>query len=173
MHTSLKQEDPLSMFTYHSHHPQITTESTTVGKTGSYLKTGGEEKEWNYCLCAKHDNRLFMGLSSVMRRISHRAESVDLLCRNEAEWLRAWMTGSIMTPAWSFGCSCYTLFFSILAFTHPVQAHIDTCQSALVSLYSLWPKPDHINIQIRPYLSPLIAWSVTKGPLDPALAPNS
>lgn len=45
MHTNLKQEDPLSMFTYHSCHPKMTTKDTTVGKTGSYLKTWGEERE--------------------------------------------------------------------------------------------------------------------------------
>ena len=161
------------MFTYHSCHPKITIKNTTMGKTGSYLKTCGEEREWNYRLCAKNYSKLFMGLSSLMGRISHRAESVDLLCRNEAEWPHAWMSGSIMTPAWSFGCSCYSLFFSILAFAHPVQAHIATCQSAVVSFYSLWPKPDHINIQIRPCHSSLIAWSGTKGPPDPALVPHS
>ena len=44
VHTSLKQEGPLSMFTYHDNWPQIATKSKTVGKTGGYLKTLSEER---------------------------------------------------------------------------------------------------------------------------------
>lgn len=43
-HTSLKQEGPLSMFTYHDNWPQIATKSKTVGKTGGCLKTQSEER---------------------------------------------------------------------------------------------------------------------------------
>lgn len=45
VHTNLKQEDPLSMFTYHFNCPTITIKGKTVGKTGSYLKTWSEERK--------------------------------------------------------------------------------------------------------------------------------
>lgn len=45
VHTNLKQEDPLSVFTYHMHRPKITTKHKTAGKIGSYLKTWSEERE--------------------------------------------------------------------------------------------------------------------------------
>lgn len=45
VHTNLKQEDPLSMLTYHFNYPKITIKGTTVGKTESYLKTWSEERD--------------------------------------------------------------------------------------------------------------------------------